>query len=319
MIVPYDSGWKDYFEEEFSRIQCFTGSNLKALYHVGSTSVPGLSAKPIIDIILVTNDIRVTKSFLTSKNLGYRYKGEYNIPLRDLYGKKGKYEIYLHVHKCGSSEILLNLMFRNFLINNPDSRLEYEKVKIRASVDKAAMEVVSTGITKYNLMKNDFIVSILKQCEFSCLCVRFVTQNSEEYAFQNFKRTFFKLGNIVIDKDFKADNIKKFILYRGTEIVGASELLDIGCGRFFVQFMLCQKEDEYSYLLKTIETWVKERTDFKHLFGFSLVAQISFYAGAGFSVVNGNSFSVIKMYKNLSFEISNQFYKNTISYGCREF
>lgn len=59
--------------------------------------MPSLAAKPIIDMILVARDLSSARELLTSKELGYRYKGEYNLPLRDLYGKKGDFEIYLRV------------------------------------------------------------------------------------------------------------------------------------------------------------------------------------------------------------------------------
>lgn len=98
--------------------------------HVGSTSVEGLSAQPIIDIILVTNNLQQTGKLLTEK-LGYRYKGEYNLLLRDLYGKKDKWEIYLHVHLTWNEEIRLNVSFRNYLRSHPDAKKTYEAMKIQ--------------------------------------------------------------------------------------------------------------------------------------------------------------------------------------------
>ncbi len=83
----------------------------------------------------------------------YYYKGEYNLPMRSLYGKKGAYTVYLHVHEEGSPEVELNLKFRDFLINNPEVREDYTALKKKAVQSENAQEMVSTGITFYNLQK----------------------------------------------------------------------------------------------------------------------------------------------------------------------
>ncbi len=102
--------------------------NAVEIHHVGSTSVPFLAAKPIIDIILTTRDLNSARKFLISKELRYRYKSEYNLLLRDLYGKKDEFEIYLHVHRVDSQEIELNLLFRDYLKNHLEARKQYEAI-----------------------------------------------------------------------------------------------------------------------------------------------------------------------------------------------
>lgn len=55
-VVPYDIRWPEMFEEEKSVILKSLNENCQAIYHIGSTSVPGLSAKPIVDIIVIAKD-----------------------------------------------------------------------------------------------------------------------------------------------------------------------------------------------------------------------------------------------------------------------
>ena len=124
------------------------------MLHVGSTSVPSLASKPIIDIIVVLEDYVVPDEILQS--IGYKYKGEYNLPLRRMYDKKAPMVVYLHVHEKSNSEISLNTMFRDYLIANEDARNEYAALKKSIASDSANSQLVSTGITQYNLYKNDF-------------------------------------------------------------------------------------------------------------------------------------------------------------------
>lgn len=282
VIVKYDAGWPKFFCEEAEKIRTFMGDNVVDIQHVGSTSVPGLSAKPIVDMILVTNDLEAARLRLTSSDLGYRYKGEYNLPLRDLYGKNSDYEIYLHVHQVGSPEIMLNLLFRDFLIANSDAREQYEQVKIMSSQSSRASEKVETGITRYNLMKNDMIVSILQKTGFDGLCVRFATQHAEHEAFEQFRSVFFNeiYGNGHIESI--SQDTKKFVLYKGTEIIGSSALSDLGAGRFSIDFSTAKTKDGFLRLLQIMETWAKTRMHADSLFAMALKEQCELYLSTGF-------------------------------------
>ena len=118
IIERYNPRWAAFFEIESRKIKSVMGESAVEIHHVGSTSVPDLSAKPIVDMILVTEDLESARKFLSSHTLGYHYKGEYNLPLRDLYGREDEFEVYLHVHRVNSPEIELNLQFRDYLRGN---------------------------------------------------------------------------------------------------------------------------------------------------------------------------------------------------------
>lgn len=253
IIEKYNPEWEVFFLKESERIASVAGNCLMDLYHVGSTSVPGLSAKPIIDIIFVTTDLSKAHEILTSEKLGYQLKGEYNLPLHDLYGKKGKFEIYLHVHLYRSPEVKLNLMFRNYLRSHPEACEEYVRTKIRASQMKDAAERVDTGVTRYNLMKNDVLTSLLKKTGFSELCVRFVTQENESKAFRHIRRF-----NAPHWRELQ--NSKKMILYQGVDIIGAAEFCDFGHSYFEIIFVKSKTDEGFLKLINVIENWIKIRT-----------------------------------------------------------
>ena len=283
VICPYDEGWSAFFDEEAARIRSALGENLVSINHIGSTSVPGLSAKPIVDIIVEVNDLEKAKLLLTGSTLGYRYKGEFNLPFRDLYGKKGKYDVNLHVHRKGSAEVNLNLLFRDFLRTHSDIRAQYEKIKIDSSHSAEANERAETGITKYNLMKNDIIVSILQKTGFDGLCVRFPSQHTENEAFDKLKSDF--LSRMGLSDIPASTDIKKFVLYKGTNIVGAAELSDLGLGRFSINFIMSNTKDEFLQLLHVVEEWAIMRKNAHSLLAVALPEQCEFYMSDGFTTL----------------------------------
>ena len=283
VIEKYNPQWSLFFENESRKIKSVMGENAIKIHHVGSTSVPSLAAKPIIDMILVTRDLNLTRELLTSKELGYRYKGEYNLPLSDLYGKKSDFEIYLHVHLINNPEIELNLLFRDYLRNNEEAKKQYESVKITASEYQNASEKVETGITKYNLLKNDLIVSILKETGFEGVCPRFVTQHAESEFFNKIKDNFFKdlsVKNMSLPSE---QNVKKLVLYKGIDLVGAAEIMNIFSDRFAVNFAWTNDNGTLlKEFLSRIENWVKIRTKCRLLEATVGHAQAHIYSDEGF-------------------------------------
>lgn len=78
-VVPYDPNWPHIYEKEAALIGQALGGNCLAIHHIGSTAVPGLAAKPKIDIIAVVQDPLLVRDQL--EKIGIHYRGEYNIPL----------------------------------------------------------------------------------------------------------------------------------------------------------------------------------------------------------------------------------------------
>ena len=81
--VPHDPGWRDAFEAQARNISAVPGENLVAIHHIGSTAIPGILAKPVIDGLVEVRNIRVVDAQgLAMEALGYGVMGEFGIPPR---------------------------------------------------------------------------------------------------------------------------------------------------------------------------------------------------------------------------------------------
>ena len=127
VVLPYNPDWPKIFEAESQKIKNALGDNCVAIHHIGSTSVPGLSAKPVIDMIGVIKDPE--KAIQQLESLGFKYKDEYNIPMRLYFNRSEGIDTNLHVYQEGHPEIELNLLFRDYLRDHPKVREEYAKFK----------------------------------------------------------------------------------------------------------------------------------------------------------------------------------------------
>jgi GrpB-like predicted nucleotidyltransferase (UPF0157 family) len=129
-IVPYNPEWKAIYTSEAKRIQDALGRSVLLLEHVGSTSVPGLSAKPIIDIVMaVENSIDEIAYVPALEAIGYTlrirepnwYEHRMLNPPDDSFN--------LHVFSIGCEEIDRMLLFRDWLRSHPEDRIVYEDTK----------------------------------------------------------------------------------------------------------------------------------------------------------------------------------------------
>jgi GrpB-like predicted nucleotidyltransferase (UPF0157 family) len=132
-VVPYNSQWPQIFEAEAKLIKKALGDNCIAIHHIGSTAIPGLSAKPVIDILPVVKSlIDVDKSVEAMEQIGYEALGEYGIPLRRFFQKGGDMRTHhVHVFEKGNPLILQHLKFRDWLISHPDDAKAYQELKLK--------------------------------------------------------------------------------------------------------------------------------------------------------------------------------------------
>jgi GrpB-like predicted nucleotidyltransferase (UPF0157 family) len=159
-LAEYDRGWPALYEREAARIRSVLGERVLRLEHVGSTSVPGLAAKPIIDILLVVADPADEPSYVTPlERAGYRVvirePGWYQH--RALKGPDT--DINLHVHPPGSPEIGRHLRFRDWLRAHPTDRGLYERVKRELASRRW------TYIQQYADAKTEVIATIMAHIE----------------------------------------------------------------------------------------------------------------------------------------------------------
>lgn len=136
-VVPYNPLWAAQFESERSAIAASLGDVLDQAHHIGSTAVEGLSAKPIIDIILEVHSLESLDQATSKLELmGYEAKGEFGIPGRRYFRKGGFYRTHqIHAFKSGDPNVLRHLAFRNYLKAHPDILREYAELKARLAAD----------------------------------------------------------------------------------------------------------------------------------------------------------------------------------------
>ena len=155
-LADYDPQWPVRFQQEAGRICAALGDNALRVEHVGSTSVPGLAAKPIIDIVLVVADSAHEAKYVPAlEAAGYQLRirepGWYEHRLL-----KGA-ETNLHVFSDGCPEIGRMLDFRDWLRTNPSDRELYEKTK------RGLAEQVWKHIQNYADAKTTVIGEILSR------------------------------------------------------------------------------------------------------------------------------------------------------------
>jgi GrpB-like predicted nucleotidyltransferase (UPF0157 family) len=132
VVVPYDPAWPEMFEKEAAKIIALFGRELVAIHHIGSTAVPGLSAKPIIDMMPVVRDIERLVEFNPAMiRLGYEPKGEHSIPGRRYFVRGGDKNRTHHLHTFGLNhpEVARNLDFRDYLVAHPAEAGQYAALK----------------------------------------------------------------------------------------------------------------------------------------------------------------------------------------------
>ena len=153
-VVPYDPAWPGQYEAEAAQLAAVFGDELAAIHHMGSTSVPGLAAKPIIDILPEVRDVqRVDDLNEAMIAAGYAPKGENGIAGRRFFTKTvdGLRRFHVHVFQAGDPEIERHLALAQYLRAHPEEAAAYGRLK------QELAERFSADIVGYMDGKNDFV------------------------------------------------------------------------------------------------------------------------------------------------------------------
>jgi GrpB-like predicted nucleotidyltransferase (UPF0157 family) len=131
-ILPYRAEWPALFRAEADRLSGVLGEEMLAIHHIGSTAIPGISAKPIIDILVEVTDIAAVDRYSPALvEIGYTAHGEYGIPGRRFYTKGGDEARthHLHIFQSGDPEIQRHLSFRDYMLAHPREARRYGLLK----------------------------------------------------------------------------------------------------------------------------------------------------------------------------------------------
>jgi GrpB-like predicted nucleotidyltransferase (UPF0157 family)/8-oxo-dGTP pyrophosphatase MutT (NUDIX family) len=164
-LIPYQSFWVDKFEAEKFKLKEIFSNKAIAIEHIGSTSIPGLSAKPIIDIAVLIEKREDGDSFIkTVREFGYQYDKLNSSGERHFFRKGNPTEFHLSIaYKDKGSFWDRQILFRDYLRNHPDPRDEYQKIK------ENLLKTDPTGKGNYLSGKSDFVNGILKLAKLNII------------------------------------------------------------------------------------------------------------------------------------------------------
>ncbi len=152
-VVDYDSSWRKTFELEKVLLTKAIGINAVNIEHIGSTSVVGLAAKPVIDILIEVADLKeLDTANEIIEALGYTIKGENGISGRRYFQKGGNQRSH-HVHAFQTNDLHLHRhrAFKEYLIAHSAIASEYSSLK------KEAAAKSDNNVNVYIALKNNFI------------------------------------------------------------------------------------------------------------------------------------------------------------------
>ena len=167
-FVDHDPAWAEHYSQLSKQILTRLGDTALGIAHVGSTSVPGLAAKPIIDIALVVADPRAESDFRPLLNLlGFElvirepawYQHRMFKHLDEPSGVPIAPMCNLHVFGPRCPEVARMRLFRNWLISNPDDRNRYQAAKLRSVTEANA---AGETVMEYNARKQCVIRDIYR-------------------------------------------------------------------------------------------------------------------------------------------------------------
>ena len=149
-VIPHDPNWQYAFNIEASRITQALGEPAVTTHHIGSTAIPGIVAKPVIDILLEVERIeRLDQQVTTMQGLGYDALGEYGIPGRRYFRKNdhnGTRTHHVHGFLAGSDEAMRHVAFRAYMVAHPSEAQAYGVLKAQlASLHSDDIEAYMDG------------------------------------------------------------------------------------------------------------------------------------------------------------------------------
>ncbi|MCL1631791.1 GrpB family protein [Sporolactobacillus sp. CPB3-1] len=134
-VVPYNANWSVEYKKEAARIVPLLKPILRAIHHIGSTSIPNMAAKPTIDILAEVTTIEMCDSFTNEfVKIDYQPFGEYGIKNRRYFVKKdrfGNHLVHLHAFETESEQVIRHLAFRDYLKTHEETARFYCQLKLQ--------------------------------------------------------------------------------------------------------------------------------------------------------------------------------------------
>lgn len=161
-LMPYDYEWKELYKKEEKLLYSLIGDYIADIQHVGSTSIEGLTAKPIMDIAVGVKSLKTAEDFKDIlEGAGYKCRGDAGIPGR-VFFVKGNDDFqthYLHIEVYKGPLWENHIYFRDYLCSDEKVKEQYLKLK------KVLAEKYSDDRYAYTNEKNEFITAVMKKAK----------------------------------------------------------------------------------------------------------------------------------------------------------
>lgn len=263
-VHPHDPQWEKAFELEAKKIQEALGKNCIAVHHIGSTAIPDLVAKPVIDIMPIVKDLSaVDRSNAALRHLGYEARGEAGIIFRRYFAKGGDHRSHhLHVFEHGNDEIDRHLSFKHWLINNPKDSKAYGELKTDLA-KKYPHDPIA-----YCFGKDGFVAHIAEKTGWRGKRVVIAFSPTEKKAYHSIvAEHLFEPNKLQYDPKHPQNHTNKhfhFVQYKGNEIITAAHIeflhneKDVAL-RWLVSLPKHTSQGNSKSMLNMLETWCKQQ------------------------------------------------------------
>ena len=157
-LVPYDDAWPEQYDKERFRIALAFGVIPKSglIQHIGSTAVPGLTAKPVIDLMLGSSRWPPPNALIRGVcALGYENLGDAGVPKRVYLRLRGPVKFNVHIVRRGGTHWTNNIALRDYLRDNAAARETYAAAKV------AALNIGRGRLLAYSEAKNSVIAELI--------------------------------------------------------------------------------------------------------------------------------------------------------------
>lgn len=261
-VVPYRNEWPGMFEAEARLIKQALGDNCIAIHHIGSTAVPGLAAKPVIDLLPVVKSIvQVDQSNAAMQQLGYEARGESGMLFRRYFPKGGDERTHnVHVYEEDNPEIERYLKFRDWMRAHPLDREAYGNLKKEVALKHPH------NILDYCMGKDEFVASIDAKTGFNGVRVVQALTDREWQAVRMLRQKYFFDKVPIADPytwTFTHAGHVHLVLYKGSKIVGYAHIQMWPDKRSALRVHVIDEEYRNSGIgsdfLKICERWLKEQ------------------------------------------------------------
>ncbi|MBT9316203.1 GrpB family protein [Leptothoe spongobia] len=162
-VVPHNPIWRSLFAQEAHQLSTALGAMAKEIHHIGSTAIPDIYAKPIVDLLVIVEDISAVDTKSSEMILlGYEVMDEYGIVGRRYFRKantNGVRTHHVHAFEIDAEPVKRHLLFRDYLIAHPEAAQQYSDLKRKLAkqypIDSRA----------YTAGKDKFVIDIVLAAE----------------------------------------------------------------------------------------------------------------------------------------------------------